>query len=203
VAQEHRRRTTATLSPSWSRASGRRVRLAGIDAPEKGQPFGQRSEEGLSRVTFGKAVRVDWSKRDRYGRVVGQVWVAAPDARCQGAGCPKTLDAGLAQVTAGLAWHYKKYAHEQSPEDRGRYAFADEEIAPIRCPNQTVVCAGTVQTCEAGLLRSCDEAYASQPDYSETELCGDELDNNCDGQIEEGCPSRGSSRPASGPPRAT
>ena len=59
--------------------------------------------------------------------MVGQVWVVSPDARCQGAGCPKTLDAGLAQLTIGLAWHYKKYAAEQSEEDRGRYAFAEVE----------------------------------------------------------------------------
>ena len=51
-----------------------------------------------------------WHKRDRYGRVVGQVWVISPDTRCQGGGCPKTLDTGLAQVTVGLAWHYKKHA---------------------------------------------------------------------------------------------
>lgn len=75
-----------------------KVRLAGIDAPEKGQPFGERSKEGLSRLTFGKEVGVDWQTRDRYGRVVGQVWVASPDARCRGSGSPKTLDAGLAQV---------------------------------------------------------------------------------------------------------
>ena len=70
--------------------------------------------EGLLGLTAGKAVEIRWHKRDRYGRVVGQVWVVSPDARCQGAGCPKTLDAGLAQVTVGLAWHYKRYAGEQS-----------------------------------------------------------------------------------------
>ena len=40
---------------------------------------------------------------------------------------PKTLDAGLAQITVGLAWHYKQYAKEQAPEDRERYAFAEDE----------------------------------------------------------------------------
>ena len=81
-----------------------RVRLAGIDAPEKAQPFGERSRQNLARLVAGRAVEIRWHKRDRYGRVVGQVWVVSPDARCQGAGCPKTLDAGLAQVTVGLAW---------------------------------------------------------------------------------------------------
>ena len=109
-----------------------RVRLAGIDAPERAQPFGERSKQNLARLVAGKAVEVRWHKRDRYGRVVGQVWVISPDARCQGAGCPKTLDAGLAQITVGLAWHYKQYAGEQSPEDRERYSFAEVEARARR-----------------------------------------------------------------------
>jgi endonuclease YncB( thermonuclease family) len=85
-------------------------------------PLGYRAKEAATILTqgAGKEARVDWHKRDRYGRVVGQVWVVSPDARCQGAGCPKTLAAGLAQVTVGLAWHYKRYAQQQSEEDRER-----------------------------------------------------------------------------------
>ena len=40
--------------------------------------------------------------------------------------CLETLDAGLAQITLGLAWHYKKCAKEQTEEDRERYALAQE-----------------------------------------------------------------------------
>ena len=109
-----------------------RVRLAGIDAPERAPSFGERSKQNLARLVAGKPVEVCWHKRDRYGRVVGQVWVVSPDARCQGAGCPKTLDAGLAQVTVGLAWHYKRYAGEQSEEDRERYSFAEVEARARR-----------------------------------------------------------------------
>jgi endonuclease YncB( thermonuclease family) len=110
-----------------------KVRLAGIDAPEKGQPFGERSKENLSRLVFGRDVRVDWRKTDRYGRLVGTVWVASPDAPCRrNADCANTLDAGMAQLTVGLAWHYKKYAHEQEPEQRGQYAFAEEEARAKR-----------------------------------------------------------------------
>jgi len=109
-----------------------KVRLAGIDAPERAQPFGERSKQNLARLVAGKPVEIRWHKRDRYGRLVGQVWVVSPDARCQGAGCPKTLDAGLAQVTVGLAWHYKKYAGEQSEQDRERYSFAEVEARARR-----------------------------------------------------------------------
>ena len=110
-----------------------KVRLAGIDAPEKGQPFGERSKENLRRLVFGRDVRVDWRKTDRYGRLVGTVWVASPEVSCgRKADCPKTLDAGMAQLTVGLAWHYKKYAHEQDPQHRGQYAFAEEEARAKR-----------------------------------------------------------------------
>ena len=42
-----------------------KIRLQGIDAPERAQPYGQRSKESLSRLVFNKEVRVDWTKRDR------------------------------------------------------------------------------------------------------------------------------------------
>ena len=105
-----------------------RVRLAGIDAPERGQPGGQRSKESLSALVFDQPVRVESSKRDRFGRVVGKVWAASPDSPCRGKpDCPMTLDAGLAQITMGRAWWFRKYADEQSPEDRARYEFAEQE----------------------------------------------------------------------------
>jgi endonuclease YncB( thermonuclease family) len=96
-----------------------KVRLAGIDAPEKGQPFGQRSKENLSKLAFGKDVSVEWYKIDRYGRTVGKVSVQGKDAN-------------LEQVRAGLAWHYKEYAAEQSMEDRARYADAEESAKRSR-----------------------------------------------------------------------
>lgn len=77
-----------------------KIRLAGIDAPEKTQPFGQRSKQSLSRLTFGKEVRVEWEKRDKYKRIVGKVMVQTSDCPT----CPMTLDAGHAQITVGLAW---------------------------------------------------------------------------------------------------
>jgi endonuclease YncB( thermonuclease family) len=90
-----------------------RVRLAGIDAPEKSQPFGNRARQHLADLVFRKQVVVEWSKYDRYGRVVGKVLV-------------KGRDAGLAQVAAGLAWHYRAYLREQKSEDQISYAAAEE-----------------------------------------------------------------------------
>jgi len=106
-----------------------KIRLAGIDAPEKDQPFGSRAKQSLSNAVMGKDVRIEWSKQDRYGRLVGKVWVTPPEIRCDAriAACPKTLDVNLAQLTVGLAWHYKEFEKEQSEEDRHRYAFAEQE----------------------------------------------------------------------------
>lgn len=90
-----------------------KVRLAGIDAPEKKQPFGNRSRQHLADLVFQKQVLVEWSKRDRYGRIVGKVLVAGQDV-------------SLKQITAGLAWHYKAYQHEQTSEDRALYADSED-----------------------------------------------------------------------------
>lgn len=97
----------------------RRVRLAGIDAPEKAQPFGQRSKQNLSDLVFGKHVEVDGSKIDKYGRTVGKVLVSGADAN-------------LAQVKTGFAWHYKQYASEQNAVDRALYAHAEDEARGSR-----------------------------------------------------------------------
>jgi len=91
-----------------------RIRLQGIDAPEKGQPFGNASRKHLANLVAGKSVTVKWNKRDRYGRIVGTVLVDGQDAN-------------LAQVRSGYAWHYKRYQGEQSPKDRRRYADAEDE----------------------------------------------------------------------------
>jgi endonuclease YncB( thermonuclease family) len=91
-----------------------KIRLQGIDAPEEGQAFGNKSRERLSDDIFGKDVVIEWSKRDRYRRIVGKV-------RLNG------TDVCLDQVKAGMAWHYKYYQGEQSLEDRKLYADAQDE----------------------------------------------------------------------------
>jgi endonuclease YncB( thermonuclease family) len=100
-----------------------KIRIAGIDAPEKKQPFGQRSKANLSALVFNREVEIVGGKRDRYGRTVAKVIVAKID--CLSADCPKTEDAGLRQIEVGLAWWYRKYAKEQSRQDRAEYEAAE------------------------------------------------------------------------------
>ncbi|RYG57880.1 MAG: thermonuclease family protein [Alphaproteobacteria bacterium] len=105
-----------------------KVRIGAIDAPEKAQPFGQRSKQAMSGLTFGKEVRLECSKTDRYRRSVCSVWVApssAPDG-------PRTLDAGLAMVSVGMAWWYREYSSEQTAQARGQYEFAEREAQTRR-----------------------------------------------------------------------
>lgn len=91
-----------------------KIRLGGIDAPEKGQPFGQRSKQGLSDLVFGEQVEAEFSKVDKYGRVVAKVLVNGKDAN-------------LEQIKNGMAWHYKEYQKEQLPSDRVIYANAENK----------------------------------------------------------------------------
>ena len=97
----------------------RKIRLAGIDAPEKKQPFGQRSKESLSNLVFNREVQVETTKRDRYGREIGKIMV-------------KGLDANLEQVKLGMAWHYKAYEREQSLNDRKTYSDAENESKAVK-----------------------------------------------------------------------
>ena len=85
-----------------------KIRLAGIDAPEKKQAFGNRSKESLSDLVFDRTVNVETEKRDRYGRKIGKVLVNGQDVN-------------LVQVDRRMAWFYREYQREQSPSDRKLY----------------------------------------------------------------------------------
>lgn len=76
-----------------------RVRLAGIDAPESGQPHGQAARRSLGELCFRRKARVFTIDVDRYGRIVGHV-------HCDG------VDANMAQVRSGYAWVYDKQARD-------------------------------------------------------------------------------------------
>jgi endonuclease YncB( thermonuclease family) len=70
-----------------------RVRIAAIDAPEKAQPYGQRSKQALSSICFQEKALITEIDTDRYGRTVA-------DVSCNGE------DAGSRMVADGWAWVY-------------------------------------------------------------------------------------------------
>jgi endonuclease YncB( thermonuclease family) len=89
-----------------------KIRLLGIDAPERTQAFSRRSRQSLADLTFQREVAVDWQKRDRFGRIVGKVLLDG-------------VDVNLLQIKRGFAWHYKEYQRDQTPEDRILYGEAE------------------------------------------------------------------------------
>lgn len=78
-----------------------KVRLYGVDSPEKNQDFGQRARQFTSDLAFGKTVRLIEHNKDRYGRVVGTIIL--PDGR--------SLNEEL--VRNGFAWHYTAYSKDK------------------------------------------------------------------------------------------
>ena len=89
-----------------------KVRLDRIDAPEKDQPYGKESTAYLTKLIKGRTVRVEWQKKDKYGRVLGIVYL------------DKT-DINLKMVETGSAWHYSYF--DKTPAYAAAEAAAKEK----------------------------------------------------------------------------
>ncbi len=82
-----------------------RIRMNGIDAPEKGQPFGQKAKEYLGQLCFKQKIRIQWYSKDRNGRYIADSYL--PDGR----------SLSLEMIRAGYAWHFKKYSSDKVLSD--------------------------------------------------------------------------------------
>lgn len=96
-----------------------KIRLAGIDAPEKSQAYAQRSRESLDELVAGRTVIVETNKKDRYGRLVGKVLVNGRDINIE-------------QIRRGLAWFYRHYKKELPESDQQSYDRAEAEAKDYR-----------------------------------------------------------------------
>ena len=85
-----------------------KVRLAGIDTPERKQPFGNKAKQALSSLAFQKQALIEAETKDRYGRTVGVVFVDG-------------LNVNHELVKQGIAWVYRKYT-----SDKRLYALESE-----------------------------------------------------------------------------
>ena len=74
-----------------------KVRLAGIDAPEKKQAFSEQSKQALSEKVFGKTVDLKDDGKDRYGRTIGVLTLEGRNINRE-------------MVAEGWAWWFEKYA---------------------------------------------------------------------------------------------
>lgn len=116
-----------------------RVRLEGIDAPERGQAYGAKARQALSRLLDGRTVSVESSGHDRYGRVLGTVRLGVsdrsrlrvPDSEVR----VRTVNEWL--VASGWAWQYRKYnqdarlsAMEAAARKSGAGLWADRDATP-------------------------------------------------------------------------
>ena len=89
-----------------------KVRLMGIDAPEKSQTFGNEAKQTLSNYIYKKEVSVEYKKLDKFKRIVGKVELDGQDI------C-------LKMIVDGMAWHYTDYEKEQTKTDRDLYREAE------------------------------------------------------------------------------
>lgn len=96
-----------------------KVRLTGIDAPERGQPYGRKSQEYLADMVAGKQVVIESDKTDRYGRDLGKIILNGKDIN-------------LEQVKAGMAWWYRYYKKQQPPNDQMDYEAAEDNAKANR-----------------------------------------------------------------------
>lgn len=81
-----------------------KIRLNAIDAPEKGQDFGNASKKSLSDLCFGKEASIDAQGTDKYKRTIGEVHCL------QSAG--HYVSANIHQVQTGMAWVYRQYSDD-------------------------------------------------------------------------------------------
>jgi endonuclease YncB( thermonuclease family) len=96
-----------------------KIRIAFLDAPELGQPFGYRAKQAMSQLVFDKEIAVYPHAIDRYGRTVGVVYVDG-------------IDAGLELLRQGLAWTYTRYLPNASADIQASYRQAETEAREQR-----------------------------------------------------------------------
>ncbi|MCP3888510.1 MAG: nuclease [Desulfobulbaceae bacterium] len=81
-----------------------KIRLYGIDTPEKGQPFGKAAKRFTSKLTYKKKATIKRYDTDKYGRTVGVVFVDG-------------INVNAEILKAGFAWQYRKYCKASFCED--------------------------------------------------------------------------------------
>ena len=166
-----------------------RVRLAQIDAPERGQPYGKRAKAALSQLGFGKPARVKVIDVDSYGRSVGEVFVGG-------------VHLNQELVRQGHAWAYTRYArstaiidleNEARAAERGLWQLPEaDRDAPWEWRRQQrrerSSAAGSATQVDrtagfhCGAKRSCREMQSCSEAHFQLERCGlTHLDGDGDG----------------------
>ena len=99
-----------------------KVRLERLDAPESDQPYGKEATDYLAKLIKGRTVRVEWVKKDRYGRIPGRVYYDQPGNPNSK---PNRQDINLTMVSTGNAHHFKYF--DQTPAYAAAESAAKEK----------------------------------------------------------------------------
>lgn len=99
--------------------------LAGIDAPDRTQPFGDRAQQQLAALVSGMPVRIETRPGIGDARERAKIWTTPPNGQCRGNRCPKTLDVAFAMLSLGMAWATGGRTADTTPEERAQYAQAE------------------------------------------------------------------------------
>lgn len=94
----------------------RRIRLCGIDAPEKDQPKGEESKNLLTKLLENQKIAINFVEQDRYDRWIGEIFIDSKETK---------IFVNEIMVAQGMAWPYKKYWHN--------------------CPNQNAIAAAELR----------------------------------------------------------
>ncbi|WP_079643242.1 thermonuclease family protein [Sphingobacterium nematocida] len=82
-----------------------KIRLHGIDCPEKGQDYFQVAKSFTNNLVFDKFINIEVKNKDRYGRIVGVAWLE------------NKANLNLMLIQAGLAWDYPSYSKSTAYQD--------------------------------------------------------------------------------------
>lgn len=92
-----------------------KIRIYGIDAPEKKQAFGSKAKDFLSSLIFGSTVTVKPTGKDIYGRTIARIYNA-------------DRDIGLAMIECGYAWWYKQYSKKETDYKRAQERAKKQQL---------------------------------------------------------------------------
>ncbi len=159
------------------------IRLSGVDAPEKGQAWGRRAREALSKRVVGKEVRINAVTTDRYGRTVGEVYADDVCVACELCGKGTSGCSAATRTTACCSSSWPK--REQRAEVSGRCPSRSASrpgIGAMRARHEAIP-AGPAPEGDAGFrcegkrycreMRSCAEAHFHLERCGLTRLDGD------------------------------
>lgn len=166
-----------TITVLDSNKAQHKIRLAEIDTPEKGQPYGQKAKDALAELVFGKAVNVKVIDKDRYGRLVGHIYL-------------DELHVNKEMVRIGAAWVYRQYLKDKSllaveseakAARRGLWGLSEAQNIPPwewrKGQRSSPVKAGVYKKCGTKTycrdMRDCEEALYFLNTCGLTRLDGD------------------------------